>query len=109
MWYLIDVDDGVLCTGRTKADISLWWNYCRRLGKILGRPTYEVWQDNGHHHYLYSSREQAEGAGFGFAVKVYEEGGTECDRRSCAYCLYGCCSREKVPSEVGTCPGYPLG
>ena len=109
MWYLIDMDDGVVCAAEKKSELAFCWNCCRKLGKILGRPTYEVWQGEEHHYYLYSSREQADAAGFGFAVKVYEEGGVECGERSCAYCLYGYCSREKASAEGETCPGFPLG
>lgn len=104
MWYLIDIDDGVLASAPTKKELSGWWTQCKRQYRINGKYVYEVRSGgDGYPHHLYSSRRQAEEDGFGFAVKVHDEGGEECDTFRCPYNLYGYCSKEPPVKENEVC------
>lgn len=113
MWYLIDTDAGVLAAAPRKRDLSHLWQHSIKSHRVFGQPVYDTWMDDGRHHSLYCSREHAEADGFGFAIKVYHDGGLDCsaeaDGRSCAYCLYGYCAKQVPPTSPDNCPTYPHG
>ena len=66
MWYLMNMDDGIIEEGRTKSEIMLNHNSAHRSHFILNKMVYHV-EDEFHDYYLYSSREQAIADGFDWA------------------------------------------
>lgn len=114
MWYLIDVDDGVIASSKTKRELRGYFTVCEIGYKKLGKPVYELYSpetDNGsnsHGATLYSSAKQAVADGFGFAIQVYHHGGHECEERQCIYSQYGYCTiSDKIKlDEDGYCLDY---
>ena len=115
MWYLIDVDYGVIGTSRTKRGLRNRFEHCEIEYKKLGKPVYHLYtpatddnETNGHEGALYSSAEQAEADGFAFAIQVYHHGGHDCEECQCIYNQYGYCT---IPDELkvdedGDCLNY---
>ena len=113
MWYLISVDEGVIACAPRKKYLSHLWVRCRKAYHKEGEVVYEVFDCDGQRFSLYGSRESAEADGFEFALKVFHEGGLECDNQCtggyCCYCSYGYCRKEDPPESSDNCSGYPYG
>lgn len=95
MWYLMNVDDGVVEKADTKYEIMLSHSHAYLEGVSLGKTFYKV-EDENRDYYLFSSKEQAIANGFDWAfaddiplepemdgvthINVYSRGMTELGR-----------------------------